>query len=570
MSELDQEIEGRRSPRKDRRYFAGMFQRAWDRMVHKGRGLLEQPRLWVLALLVGAISGYASVAFVMSIEVLSVLFFRGDETSLVDAARKLPTVALICIPTVGGLLVGALFTVTCKRVEPMTVADVIEARAVHSGRFPLWRGVVSTIAAALSLGTGASAGREGPAVVAAASISSAFASLFQISDFERRALLGCAVAAAVSTSFNAPIAGALFALEVVLGHYAVRAFAPITIAAVLGAVISRYHLGEQPAFGVEKIEFGSYVQFPALFLLGLVAASVAMAFMASVQLARDIMDAVRERLRAPMWAQTGTAGLLIGLIAAGGFPEVLGVGYQTTTAAIAGKLTFWTCVLLVAAKTVASALTLGGRFSGGVFSPALMLGAITGAAFGQVATSVFPSFSGDIAIYALAGMGAVAGSVLGAPISTTLIVFELTADYDAAIAVMVSTSVATVATQQVFRKSFFHWQLARRGVDLIADPEHEVLPGLKAGAHMRWRDSETGASDAAAWELARQGVYLHPKDDFRRAFKRFRGGKLTFLPVLDPNTSPADPGALLGALYYVDALEAYNRALVKLHEEEHS
>lgn len=554
-----------------RRRFSAQFRRVFAHARRHGRGLMEQPRLWLLALIVGALAGLAAVALVVGIDGVHKLFFGADELGLVDAAEALPIVALLVIPTFGGLIAGLLLKYLLTKHEHLTVADVMEARARSAGRLSPFRGFVSTLASIIALGMGASAGREGPAVVAGAAVSSSVARLLRLDEFEQRTLLGCAVAAAVSASFNAPIAGALFALEVVLGHYAVRAFAPISIASVAGALLCWSLLGDESAFKISALEVDDYVlQFPALFLLGLVSAAVAMVFMGSIQIARDAIDAARRRAGAPLWAQTALAGLTIGAIAAAGAPQVLGVGYQTTSAALASEIGFWGCVGIAAAKIFASAISIGGRIGAGVFSPALMLGALTGSAFGRVATSVFPDVSGGLEIYALAGMGAVAGSVLGAPISTTLIVFELTENYGAALAVMVSTSVATVATQQIFRKSYFHWQLARRGVDLIAGPEHSVLPGLKVGRHMRWRGSENSASDSAAQELAQQGAYLEPDDDFRRAFDRFRGGALAFLPVLDPNKDPSDDEALLGALFYVDALQAYNRALLAIHEEEHS
>nr|MBX2856239.1 chloride channel protein [Paracoccaceae bacterium] len=182
--------------------------------------------------------------------------------------------------------------------------------------------------------------------------------------------------------------------------------------------------------------------------------------------------------------------------------------------------------------------------------------------------------SGSHALYALAGMGACAGAVLGAPISTTLIVFELTGDYGTAIAVMVSTSVATVATQQSVGRSFFHLQLARRGLDLSAGPQTFLLPNLRVDAYMRPRGAENGASDTASLALVEQNVVLRPGDTLARAFPLFKNGQLSFIPVVANQGAGREAvqdgdDALLGALFYVDALRAYNRALVEVHEEEH-
>ncbi len=535
----------------------------WTRLV-----AFYQPRLWLLALGVGALSGYAAVGFVFGLGVLHGLIYGGAEGSLAAAAAASPFWVVMGAPILGGLAVGLILRAGCGDRPPMGVADVIEARALRHARIDPKAGALSTLTAMISLGCGASAGREGPVVVAGAAISSLVGDRLRLSALDSRTILGCAVAAAVSASFNAPIAGALFALEVVLGHYAVRAFAPITIASVAGAVITRIHLGAEPAFTLPQAAFGSYAQFPAFALLGLLAAIASTAMMWSVFLARDVMDATRARVGMPLWTQPAAAGAVLGVIAVF-FPEVIAVGYQTTSAALAGELAFWTCVAIAVAKTVAVAVTLGGRFAGGVFSPALMLGALVGSAFGAVATDVFPSISGSQALYALAGMGACAGAVLGAPISTTLIVFELTRDYGTALGVMVATSVATVMTQQVAGKSFFHGQLLKKNIDISAGPQTFLLPAIRCRDLMRPRGAENGASDTAAWELVEQGAALGPGDNLATAFPMFDGGRLTFIPVVEAKRE-GQGRTLIGAVYYTDALRAYNRALVAVHAEEHS
>ncbi|MEM9723850.1 MAG: chloride channel protein [Pseudomonadota bacterium] len=555
----------------------------------------QQLKLWLIAFATGAASGYVALGFVLTIRWLNATIYGGEATRLADAVANAPVWVLFAGPMAAGLAVGVILHLF-RDNAPYTVADVIEARALTQGRIDAKRGALSTLAAAISLGGGASSGREGPVVVAGASLATLVSDRLKLSPLEARTVLGCGVAAAVSASFNAPIAGALFALEVVLGHYAIRAFAPITIASVVGAVISRTHLSAEPAFQLPDTVFGSYAQFPAFMLLGLVSAFAAIGMMGAVFLARDAMDEARRRISAPLWAQPVAAGALLGVLAIG-FPHVLGVGYQTVTEALAGRfgevgvmqdsgLFFQLCVVLALTKILAVAITIGGRFAGGVFSPALLLGALTGAAFGAVALELFPTIQGEqvgsISLYALAGMGAVSGAVLGAPISTTLIVFELTGDYATAIAVMVSTSVATVATQQIVGRSFFYIQLARRSIDLSGGPQSFLLPNLKVGDTMRPFGAEDSPSETQAWELVRQGAYLSREDGLDRALPMFREGKLTFLPVVDVPEQSGPGGAcpgeteraplhvLAGALFYADALRAFNRALVETHAEEHT
>ncbi len=526
-------------------------------------------KLWALALIVGVASGYAAVGFMKTVEILNTTLFGASDVGLASAAANAPAWLLFLAPAVGGLIVGLLYRAFDRPLQPVGVADVIATRALRHAKIDPKDGVLSSLGAAISLGFGASGGREGPVVVAGAAISSFVSTRLNLSSLEARTLLGCAVAAAVSASFNAPIAGALFALEVVLGHYAVRAFAPITIASVAGAVISRTHVGVEPAFQIPSVEFGSYTQFPAFFLLGLVSAAVAVTMMASIFLARDVIDGLRERARTPLWLQPALVGLAVGAIAVF-FPHILAVGYQTTSMALAGALSLELCILFAVVKTVAVAITLGGRFPSGVFSPALMVGALTGAAFGSNATGLSPAAAGDQALYAHAGMGAVAGAVLGAPISTTLIVFELTGDYATAIAVMVSTSVATVAVQQTVQKSYFHWQLSLKKINLCSGPESFLLRDLTVATLMRARGDENNtASDTAAWSLIDQGAALEKTECLNTALPKFNQGAMTWLPVVDAR-SEGGGRTLIGALYYVDALRAYNRALIDVHAEEHS
>ncbi|MGD1870675.1 MAG: chloride channel protein [Neomegalonema sp.] len=529
---------------------------------------MEQPYLWVIAIIVGSLSACAAGVFVETLNFLALTFYGATEETLYERAAALPWWVLLLTPVLGGVSVGLITKHLGGHDSPIGVAEVIEARALQQGQVDLRQSSASVLAASVSLGMGASAGREGPAVLAGATISSLVSRYLKLAPHDARTVMGCAVAAAVSASFNAPLAGALFALEVVLGHYAVRAFAPITIASVAGAVISRSYFGDEAAFAIPSVAFGSYAQFPAFFLLGLLSAGVAGLMMWSIFLARDVIDGVREAAKVPVWLQPAMAGFLLGCTALV-FPNVIGVGYQTTSLALAGAFGFWTCVLYAVAKCFATAVTLGGRFAGGVFSPALVLGALTGSAYGAVATDIFPSGAGSQELYALAGMGAVAGAVLGAPVSTTLIAFELTGDYGTAIAVMVSTSVATVATQQTVNKSFFHWQLHRRDIDLAAGPQHFLLPTMKVSLYLRPRGAENGASDTAAWALVEQGVSLRADDTLEDAFPLFRNGALAFVPVVGEIEEGAGD-TLIGALFYTDALRAYNRALVDAHEEEHS
>jgi len=251
------------------------------------------------------------------------------------------------------------------------------------------------------------------------------------------------------------------------------------------------------------------------------------------------------------------------------FPHIIGVGYETTLAALTGQFLLYEAIVFAAIKVVAAAITIGGRMGGGVFSPSLMIGALTGLAFGLVATGLLPDFSGTPMIYALAGMGAVAAAVLGAPISTTLIVFELTGDWQIGIAVMVAVSTSTALGSKLVTRSFFLTQLERRGVHLAAGPHAYVLSIYQVSRVMRTRDDAEAADEDQCWRAIESGTYIDASATLEDAMPIFDRTGAPFLPVVRLAGKEARPD-LVGALFHVDALRAYNRALAEVSEEEHS
>ena len=320
-------------------------------------------------------------------------------------------------------------------------------------------------------------------------------------------LLGCGVASAVATSFNAPIAGVFFALEVVVGHYGLTAFAPVVLASVVGTIVTRIHYGDFPAFIMTEHVIVSYWEIPAFALLGVLSAVAAWIFMRSIFV---VQDAVAD-WRIPVIVAPATGGLVVGLIAIF-LPEILGVGYEATDLALHGSLAFSILLALVLAKTMATAITIGSGFGGGVFSPSLFVGAMLGGAYGLIATSVMPEMASPHTAYAIVGMAAVAGAVLGAPISTILIVFELTANFGLTIAVMIGAALASLITNHVAGRSFFHWSLARRGIDLSGGHERHLLRSQTVTSIMSSYYATLNRDDD--FEAVRKGLQDNPVGDF--------------------------------------------------------
>ena len=529
-----------------------------------------QLRFWFVALAVGIAAGAAAVLFRLAITLLQGAVYGAEDIRRIHSfAETLPWWWLVAIPAAGGLVVGVILDRFTPDARVRSVADVIEGAALREGRVEGRAGLASAAASLITLSTGGSTGREGPVVHIAALISSWVSDRIGADGITGRDLLGCAVAAAVSASFNAPIAGTLFALEVILRHYAVHAFAPIVIASVAGTVIGRSVFGNVTEFTLTPdtgLDF--YTELPAFLLLGLVCGLVAVTLMQAIFWTDDMASGVVARLRLPRWLRPALAGVALGGLAIW-FPHIIGVGYETTTRALQGDLTFAAAVAFAAVKVTAVAITMGGRMGGGVFSPSLMIGALTGLAFGQVVVGVAPGLSDSATLYALAGMGALAAGVLGAPISTTLIVFELTGDWQTGLAVMLAVSTSTAVASRAVDMSFFVTQLERGGLRFAEGPGAYLKTLHSAGSLMRARGGPRAASEAACTELMGQGVWLSPDSTLEDALPIFERDGHAFLPVVR-RQGGGRKAELLGALFHVDALRAYNRALADTAAEEHS
>lgn len=541
--------------------------KGWQVMRHRGPSQLQ---FWFIALLIGIAAGLAAVGFRQAIAWLQgVLYDAKDVRYLQEFVTDLEWYWIVLIPVAGGLITGTVLHLFTPDGRARSVAEVIEGAAMNNGRVEKRAGLASAFASMITLSSGGSTGREGPVVHLAGVISSWVSGLIKADGITGRDLLGCAVAAAVSASFNAPIAGALFALEVVLRHFAVHAFAPIVIASAAGTVISRLEFGNVTEFTLPAdnvLDF--YVELPAFLMLGLLCGLVAVVMMRGIFWADNVGTAFQEKTGIPRWLRPAIAGLLLGAIAIA-FPHIIGVGYGTTSAALTGSLLLHEAVIFTIIKVIAVAITMAGRMGGGVFSPSLMVGAMTGLSFGLIATGVFPEVSGSETLYALAGMGAVAAAVLGAPISTTLIVFELTGDWQTGLAVMVAVSLSSAISSQLVDRSFFLTQLERRGVHLAAGPQAYLLAMFRVANVMRAPDHPRAASEDLIWEVIEQGVYIDPNATLEDAMPMFEETNRVFIPVVALGEE-GQPPTILGSLFQVDALRQYNRALAATAAEEHS
>lgn len=514
-------------------------------------------RVWFIGLLVGIAGGYAGVAFHYAIAGLTQLSFGAPEAELATAAAQLDRVRLLIIPLLGGILVGLLIWfgrtyAGLSEARLFGVADIIEARALRGGKVSAKATILSSLGSVLALGMGSATGREGPAAFLGAGVGSWLAERFRVSERDRRTLLACGVAAAVAASFNAPIAGALFALEVVLGHYALRAIAPISIAAVAGTLISRLHDASVNVFAMPFHAPRGVLDFALAACFGVIAALIAIAFMRALLSSQKGFNTLRERSGLPVYTLPAIAGAGVGLIALIR-PEVLGVGYEATAHALRGDYSFGVLIAIAVAKFAAAVLCFGARFGVGVFSPSVMLGAVSGAAFGAL-VSGFGNASGE-SLFALIGMGAVAGAVLGAPLSTPLIVFEMTGSYETAVALLVSVSLATVITQSVMGGNIFQLQIESRGYQLADGPQRIILQTTRVAEIMT-------PLERLQKESVLADPFLYEDDTLGKALGMMEAERIDGAPVRKRGDDRA-----VGYLSRADALIAYNQRLVAAHEE---
>jgi CIC family chloride channel protein len=416
-----------------------------------------------LGLVIGALASLAAVVFVDFVAAMNVLLLIDPRTRAAwGGSPWLLTAATVLVPTMGGLVIGLALRHLSPARRPLGPPEVIRAVQFREPLPDARSGIVSSATAALSLGVGASVGEYGPMVYLGALIGGAAQRLGWGAANLAAIAISCGVAATISTAFNAPIAGIVFAHEVVLRHFATRSFAPVTVASVTGFVLNTIILERPPLLQVEFTGVEHGYEFVLFAALGLLVALVAIAYMRLLLLAGPAVA----RLVAWPELRPAAAGVALGLTALV-LPEVLGLGLEPLRAsAVEGAFDPGRLVALIIAKIVLTALCLGGGFSGGVFSPALLIGSLMGALFWTVSSALGHVPTSGVAVYAIAGMMACASAVTGAPLTCILIVLELTRNYEVTIAAVVAVAFSNLLSHRAFGRSLFDMQLAQAGIDL--------------------------------------------------------------------------------------------------------
>jgi CIC family chloride channel protein len=450
-----------------------------------GLATREERLFFLLIPLVGLLAGALGLLVTKLIAVLqTALWGSGEE--ILTRARNAPPWLRVVAPAIGGGAVGLLVWRAKAAVGGHGTSRLLEAVALRGGRIEPRPVLYSAAAGVATVASGGSLGREGPMIGLGAMIGSWLGQRVKLPPHRLKVLVGCGAAAGMAAIYNTPIGGALFAMEVILGNFALDIFGPVVIASVLSTFVARSFRGAAPIYAAPGYTLVSGWELVAYFGLGIVAAVVSVLF---VQVMRLVANLFARLSWLPLALRPVVGMTLVGVLGLS-VPYVYGNGFDTITLALHEKLPLLLLLALPAAKLLATALTAGSGGSGGLFTPSLFLGALVGGAYGWGAHALWPNVTGPYGAYAAVGMAAIAAGTSHAPISAILILFEFTGNYDLILPLMLATITSSLIARRMSRHSLYTDSLARRGVDLTMRMEEAVLAGLSAKDLLR-QDGET-------------------------------------------------------------------------------
>ncbi|MEJ2622545.1 MAG: chloride channel protein, partial [Candidatus Thiodiazotropha sp.] len=431
--------------------------------------------LSVMGLLCGFLAGLVIVLFRLLVETMQASMLPGGQAENYEA---LPPLIQFALPVVGGLLLGLMFVRSSKGLHVLGIARVMERLIYHQGHLSLRGLLLQFFGAAIAIISGHSVGREGPHVFLGAASGSLLGQYLSLPNNSIRILVGCGTAAGISASFDTPLAGVIFALEVVMMEYTLISFIPIMLAAVSANSVSLIMFSGERVFDLEIIQLGSLHELMFILLLGLAAGAVSAAY---VQLIETISDKSQEM---SIWIRNLSAGAVVGLCALV-VPQVMGIGYDTVNQVLQGEIGLSLLLILVVAKLIATAICIGLGVPGGTIGPALFIGAALGGVFAPLPSLLLDGPVSDPGVYALIGMGAVMGAALQAPLAALTTVIELTHNPEIIMPGMLAIVVASLVSSEVFGKSsMFHTLLEASGLNYHTDPVMQSLRRTGAAEFM--------------------------------------------------------------------------------------
>lgn len=464
------------------------FRRQWTRArrnASRARGRIRRLartqhfRLLLLAAVVGVVAGLGATAVQELISLIQWVFW-GSRGDILRSAQGAPFWRILLMPAAGGLLVGPLVWFLARDASGHGVPEVVQALLMRGGRIRGRVALVKGVASSLTLGSGGSAGREGPMIQIGASLGSVIGQWIRLGEEGIRTLVAAGAAGGLAAAFNAPIAGSLFALEVVLGDFAIASFSPVVMAGVAATVVSRAAYGPAQVFEIPQYALESAAEFLPYAVLGLLAGFAAVAFTVFLY----GQERTWERLSLPPWFKPAVGGLVVGAIGLF-FPEILGTGHLAMDRMLEGDVAMGLLLALIVLKLVTTSLTLGSGGSGGVFVPSLFVGAALGGAVGTAVELWAPFAHGGPGAYALVGMGAVVAATSHAPLTGIVIMFELTGDYEIILPVMATCILSTVVASSLKEESIYTQKLKWKGISLKQGREESILRQMQVEAVLR-------------------------------------------------------------------------------------
>jgi len=499
-----------------------------DQIRDKFRSILMfDQNMLILAALLGFLAGFASTFFRWMIEFFESIFsVKGF--SLAGIPPQTYPFLLPLMPMLGGLFIGLICKYFPNAVKENGVHKVMYAVALNDGKVRKRTIASCAVTSSITIGSGGSAGREGPTVQIGAAVGSTIGQLLHLSTERMRVLVGCGAAAGIAASFNAPLAGVLFALEIILGDFAIHTFSPIIIASVIGTVTGRALEGNEVTFNVPVHELVHPTEIIFYLALGMLCGIVARLFTFMYFYVQQIFE---EKFKISDLYKPAIGGLIVGMISIF-MPQILGNGYDVMEQALTGQMFWGLAFLLVFMKIICTSITLGSGGMGGVFAPSLFIGAMVGTAFGSSVHFIFPTLSASAETYSVVGMGAVAGAVMQAPLTNILMLFELTNDYTLILPIMATCIAASYTYQRFTKHSIYMQNLLNKGINIRHGREASIMNSIKV------QDVMSTDITTIAQEMP-----------FRKILETISYSKNFYFPVLD------NRGDMTGILSFSDIRE---------------